>query len=59
MNKSNRKITNIPSGKKYVPGIVISGQQIQEAGFEYNTPVKVEYHKGIITINKIYNNEEN
>ena len=56
MNKPDRKITKISSGKTYVPGITISGMQVQEAGFDYNTPVRVEYHADKISIYKVYNN---
>ena len=48
-----RKITEIPSGNNYVPGIVISGKYLTGYGFNYDTPVHITVEEGIIMIEKI------
>lgn len=53
--KKERRISSIAC-YRHKPGIIIAGTQVAEAGFEYNTPVRIEYEHGKITIHKVYPN---
>ena len=50
--KKERKISPIASWR-HQPGIIIAGNQVSEAGFKYDTPVRITYEKDKITIHKI------
>ena len=46
------KITNIPQGKSYVPGVKIAGQYLQNFNFNINDTVIVNCQKNKVVIKK-------
>jgi len=47
------KVSNVPQGKGYVPGIKVSGLQLGLYGFKVDDMVLVEYENKKITIQKV------